>query len=258
MNALNTNSPAWSSHAPLATQGNSSNIDFFNRLLRRSPELMTVTPTTYSRQSITRTVIRRGARQHHVGLYASRRNKALVPFESTLEKQACALLESQPRLVGYRTQPCAIQLPIDGKTRKVYPDFELTTVNGVALVDVKYEKASRKLAFQARASALQEYANQRGMNYAVLTEQHIRVPRMTATTWLMSLANGDARPQLHKAVRTWLSSLYGSTIGDLFDLSAGYPAVQNVLASSILDGHLRVDWDYPIKDQLVIFSIEEQ
>lgn len=232
-------------------------IAIFEKLFALRPELKVLTPVTFIRQPTARRVIRKGSRQHNVGFYASRLNNALVPYESTLELQACALLESQPEVIAYRTQPYQIRLSIAGKLRVVYPDLQILTATGIALADIKFLQSTRKQAFHARNEALHDYARQRGIGYTVLTEAEIRVPRMKTAQWLTSLARGKARPQLHEAVWQWLSSLDQSTFGEAFGMAIGYPAVRSVLAELALDGHLDLDWDRPICDQRVQILFEQ-
>ena len=233
-------------------------IPFFERLLEHSPEVMLLMPVTYVRQKTARKVIRLGNRQNNVGLFASRINRALVPYESTLEKQACALFESQPSIIGYISQPYCVRLHIAGTRRFVYPDFELRTQWSKALVDVKFKRPSEKRAFRERGDALRFYAEQHGMRYAVLTEEEIRIPRTTNAMWLYSLSRGRARPQLSEAVWAWLLSLSHPTFGDIFTMTAGYPAVRNVLATLALDGHLGLDLDTPLRDQVINQTPEEK
>lgn len=233
-------------------------IPFFEKLSNQNPEVMLLTPLTYVRQPTARQIIRMGNRQNNVGLFASRINRTLVPYESTLEKQACALFESQPSITGYISQPYCVRLRIAGTPRFVYPDFELRTQWSKALVDVKFKHPSEKRAFRERGDALRFYAEQHGMRYAVLTEEEIRIPRTTNAMWLYSLSRGQARPQLSEAVWAWLRSLSRPTFGDIFTMTAGYPAVRSVLATLALDGHLGLDLNVPLQDQVIYQTPEKK
>lgn len=233
-------------------------IPLFDRLFANHPETRTLVPETYQRQPVARTVIRKGDRQHHVGLFSSRLNKALVPFESTLEKQACSIFESWSNINGYISQPYAINLEYGGTRHKVYPDFELTTNDTLVLVDVKFASKAREQAFLERADALTRYADQRGMAYHVLTEQEIWGRRLENAHWLLSLARGKALPELIESTWQWLSSQRGRTLGEIFRATSAYPQVQCVIASLALDGHLDINWDAPISEQPVLLLVAEE
>lgn len=224
-------------------------IPFLDELFSRHPELEMLTPVHYERQSIARRIFRTGNRRHNVGLFASRLNQAMVPFESNLEKHACALFESRSEILDYRSQPMAIQLFFLGQFREVYPDFILTTARRSVLVDVKFSEQARRSKFLARAEALQHYARQRGMGYTVLTESEIRVPRMESAAWLISLARGIPSPQLTEQVWAWLKTMADQTLSEVITKTQMYPQVQCTLAALILDGHLEFDWDRDLKPQ---------
>lgn len=223
-------------------------------LFAQRPDLRQLLPVTYQRQTTARKVIRKGDRDHHVGLFPSRLNQAMVPFESSLEKQACTNFESYPEIQAYRSQPCEVRLYYAGKTRTVYPDFELTTTNKKILVDVRYKKKTRKPLFRERCAALEFYAEQRGMGYTLITEKTVRGRRLLNAQWLLSLAIGKAEPGLTKAVWEWILDLNKPTFGNLFQQTTAYPQVRCVLACLALDGHLAIDLDRPLRDQEVCRS----
>lgn len=217
----------------------------------RKPDLCRLVPVTFQRQSTSRKVICKGDRDHHVGLFASRLNQALVPFESALEKDACCIFEGHPEIQAYRSQPYKVRLYYAGKTRTVFPDFELVTVRRKILVDIRHENNTQKPLFQERCDALAFYAEQRGMAYTLMTDQLIRSTRLINTRWLLSLIHGSPYPELIEIVWEWVLTLEVHTFGQLFDLTEVYPEVRCVLAGLALDGHLSMNLDEPLRDQLV-------
>ena len=233
-------------------------IELFDELFEKHPSSRLLVPTCYTRQQTARKVIRAGNRTHNIGYFASRLNQAMVPFESTLEKQACALFEATPKILGYISQPFAITVSFDGRTRTVFPDFELVMQDKRVLVDVKPHNKTLRRSFVAREQALTLYAALRGMHYTVMTEKHIRVPRMWESLWLYNhVRRGRAVDVLIETVWDWLHEIGQVTYGDAFDLSESYPAVQTVIASLILDGRVAVDWAYPVRVQPVCLAFYE-
>ncbi len=235
--------------------GHDLEIPLFDKLFSRHPDAKMLAPETYVRQPVARRVIKNGNRWHHVGLFSSRLNQALVPFESGLEKHACMFFESWSQINSYVSQPYAVRLFYAGKIHTIYPDFELITGGQRVLVDVKFEKEARKHNFQERVKALNFYSEQRGMSYSVLNEKEIRGHRLQNAHWLTSLARGKASPDLVEVVLGWLFTQDTQTLGDAIRSTAGYPQVQSVIASLALDGHLAFSWDIPIQDQLVSLVI---
>jgi hypothetical protein len=232
-------------------QRNCGRIVALESIFTQQPDLRQLVPVTYQRQPTARKVIRKGDRDHHVGLFPSRLNQSMVPFESALEKQACTTFESHPEIQAYRSQPFEVRLFYAGKVRPVYPDFELSTTNRKILVDVRHEKKTRKPLFRKRCNALALYAAQRGMGYTLMTEKTIQGERYFNAKWLLCLATGAPRPGLIKAVWKWILDLDRPTFGNLFQQTAAYPQVRCVLACLALDGHLGIDLDQPLRDQSI-------
>ena len=244
------------------TSNRRKGIELFNRsieqLFSQRPELRLLSPVTYQVQATARQVIRKGNRDNHVGMFASRLNQTMVPYESTLEKQACASFESFHEIQAYCSQPYAVRLFFAGKVRNVYPDFEMISKDKKIIVDIRHENNTRNPLFQQRYVALQNYAEQRGMAYTLLTEKTIRDQRLLNSQWLLSLAKGKAEPQLTAIVWNHICNLGELTFADLFDGTALYPQIHSVLACLALDGHLVVNWDQPLRQQRVCTIAEAE
>lgn len=196
-----------------------------------------------------RKVIQHGYRNHHVGLFASRLNQMLVPFESALEKDACAYFESLSEITGYRSQPMAIQLTYGTGHHKVFPDFELHTSSCRILVDVRFENNASSDQYRERCKALQTYAEQRGMRYALFTEKEIRGQRLENSRLLLNYCHGVPEQSFVLLVFNWLKGLGSQTISEAFNKVREYPAVWTVIAGMILDGQIIIDWNEEIDRQ---------
>ncbi|WP_419629366.1 TnsA endonuclease N-terminal domain-containing protein [Thiolapillus sp.] len=238
------------SHPPSSSEQR-EHAAILEKIFLQRPDLSQLLPVTFEHQPTSRKVIRKGNRDHHVGLFASRLNKAMVPFESTLEKQACFIFESHPEILNYRSQPYAVSLFYDGKTRTVFPDFELETAKRKILVDIRYEAKTRKPSFQERCHSLGFFAEQRGMRYTLMTEKMIRDTRLTNTQWLLSLINGQAQPELIEIIWRWILNLQALDFGKLFNLTSNFPQVRHVIACLAVDGHLGLDMNHPLLPQIV-------
>lgn len=228
-------------------------INFFDDLFAKYPDCRALAIKTYERQKPARKVIRKGDRNHFVGLFASRINQALVPFESNLERDACSLFESFSEIQSYRSQPYRIRLWYADGIRNVYPDFEVTKHSGeILVVDVKRSHSAKSSRFLQRINELSFHCHQRGMGYFLLTEEEIRGNRIKNARWLLSLCHGCAHQRVVDSLWQWLDSLEPLTLGEVFQNIAGYPSVRTALAELILDGHIAVDWENELLNQTVI------
>jgi hypothetical protein len=98
----------------------------------------------------------------------------LVQFESEQERKLILLLERNPLVVNYVSQPETLTF-IDGKgrQRKYTPDFQIWRVNGqVELheVTVQSRRESHE-SLQEREAAAQQICQERGWRYVVHTDQ---------------------------------------------------------------------------------------
>lgn len=225
-------------------------IPFFEALFEVQPEYGRLIPRRFTRQPVSRPVFRKGHRRHHVGRFPSRRNGTMVPFESTLEKQACTLFESYPEINAYRSQPYPVRVFFEGRNREVYPDFELVFSDQKVLVDIRFEQGTLSDRFQARMAALDLYTAARGMRYVVLTERAIRTSRLEASSRLLSWCHVEPLPALIDAVIEWLQTNPATTIGGLLHTTTAYPAVSTVIAGLLLDGYFELNWDKPLYGQV--------
>lgn len=112
-----------------------------------------------------RVITRSGCRPR--GSFPSAKNGRMVHFESVLEKHACYLLEFSPGVRSYQEQPL-VELPT-GERR--YPDFEIVdAMGGINYVEVKSRKQLARPEVSERLQCLEEYLNDQGFGYQVLTE----------------------------------------------------------------------------------------
>jgi len=229
-----------------------ADLSIFERLRAKQPTAFDLIPLTFQRQETARKVIKPGERNHWVGLFSSRLNRMLIPYESGMERKAFLLLETHPQIRSYRSQPYCIELRVQGKTRKVYPDVELISSKGQSLLEIKPASQLKKPRNQARFAALRDWAAHRSMRFSVLTEREIEGQRLTSATWLLSLTRGRCEQRLREATWQWLGSHLDLKFGRALSVTTRYPAVQSALCELVLDGFIVVDLDQPIENQPLI------
>lgn len=109
------------------------------------------------------------------GRFPSRKSGRTVAFESLIERDALLLFEFSRGIVSYREQPYSIHYPLDGRTRKYTPDFELTLASGaVLLVEVKPEEKALAADEQRRLRRIGEHFSELGVAFRVLMDTQIR------------------------------------------------------------------------------------
>ena len=234
-------------------QGNCGQIKIFNELYAHTTQSETLKLLPYRKQPVSREVIRFGERNHHVGLFASRVNQSMIPYESSLERDACVCFESKQEIMAYSSQPTAIELNINGKCTTVYPDFLLETKKQNLLIDIKFSKNAETSKFKARTEALLAYCSNRNIGYSVMTENDIRTAQLDQSRWLTSVARGIPHDALIETVWFWLDQIPKETLySEVWAMLTNYSSVKTVIAGFILDGHLIVDLEKSINDQKIV------
>jgi hypothetical protein len=252
INNSTNNTPPFLGYAEISNK--EKRIPEFDSLFIEEPGCAILHPLKLRKQELSRKVIRHGFRTHNVGYFASRKNKALITYESSLEKHAYTVFESYPEINSYRIQPCGIKLHFLDKFRTVYPDFEVMMNDSVGLVDIRYLKNTHSPKFKARCQALSQYCLQRGYRYTVLTETELMTERRKNARLLLSYCNGLPHPLLLNNVQKWLFKVMPIQFDEVLKVTNAYPSVRTVIAGLILDGIIIINWDKPIHGQFLTKS----
>lgn len=210
-------------------------------------------PDEHIVQETARNIFKAGYRNHYVGLFWSRKNGCLVPFESGLERDCCLHLESLPSITGYKAQPGLVTYRMGGRMRKAYPDF-LVVDQHQNLIEVKHSDKASRPEMQEKVAILQQLLADRGFRYGVLTERDIRTPRLKVVRAVYTQARLGTHPQLRSALLDWIATEPGqASYEEVCELLCRLPAtVRAALDGAVLDGAFELDLAAPLNSQLMI------
>lgn len=115
-----------------------------------------------------------------IGHFASRKVALQMPFVSSLERDLLYLLEVDPEIRAYLTQPLNLRYRDYEFIRSHLPDVLSLTRDQIALIEVKYADEAALPEVQRRTQILKTGLAPHGIAYRVLTEKIIRAePRLT-------------------------------------------------------------------------------
>lgn len=109
-----------------------------------------------------------------VGFYYSSRAKRLIPWESQLERDCYRLLDLLPNVDRFFAQPCIAVTEVVDRQRKYYPDILVKMTEGFKVIEVKPFSELQKPENKEKFSAVKQWANDRGYEFEVWTERHVR------------------------------------------------------------------------------------
>lgn len=149
-----------------------------------------------------------------------------VAVESTLERDFALLQRFDPTVATVNEQPVRVEYRTTGGSRRVYvPDFLVTHQRPclpTKLVEVKFstDPALVSGALDECFAAARAFASVRGWSFEVVTEKHIRTPRLGNATFLLPYrqrsADAGIRARLLMALRSG-----PATVEELADVVGG-------------------------------------
>ena len=110
-------------------------------------------------------------------------------FESSLERDALILIEFNPSIVSYLSQPKTFDYFHNNKHRKYTPDIFIEYSNGKKLyIEVKYREDLRKdweILRPKFKAAIEELSDDKSARFKIWTENEIRTPLLKNATFLL-------------------------------------------------------------------------
>lgn len=177
----------------------------------------------------------------------------LVQFESEQERKLILLLERDPTVTNYVSQPETLQFCGDGGRQRTYtPDFKVWRTNGqIELHEVTIE--ARRIAresLQQREAAAHAICRQRGWRYLVHTDQTLPSGHEYANLDFLSAFRATINANA-ESTTWWLEQLAGE--GPVHPRSVLVRAEADRTAGSLLNGlhHMlwhgiiQMDWHQP-------------
>jgi hypothetical protein len=178
------------------------------------------------------------------GRFPSRKSIGRAEFESMLEADLLTLLEFDPLVERFETQPVTIRYEdADGKARRYTPDvlihFRAATELGCAptplLVEVKPREVLRAKWAEIRPKlrVAQAFARLNGWRVGVRTERHIRGPFLDNARFLLSYAHADADPESEHLVRDRLEIMRSASAAELLAAACWDPSNRALVLPSL-------------------------
>jgi hypothetical protein len=111
----------------------------------------------------------------NIGLFSSYKNMTGIWYESLIERDYMYLLESDPDVLSYSTQPLKIIYTWDNKPRKYTPDFLVERSSRTQIVEIKPATQVDSDKNQRLWRYVAPNCLERGWEFAVVTDEMIRV-----------------------------------------------------------------------------------
>lgn len=189
------------------------------------------------------------------GFNPSEKMASMIPWESTLERDAFLLFEMSSLVLRYYAQPEKLQYLLNGTTHRYYPDAKLELSDGtVAFVEIKPRARLDKPDIRERMEAVRQYYESKPDTKFLLMDEHdIRAePRLTN----LKLLAYHLSPKDSEGSSTYMESLHllpPNTIAGAVSVLGDIRLVYQLIAQ----GYLHCDLSQPLSEDSHIWIAEE-
>lgn len=195
------------------------------------------------------------------GGYSSRKNRAMDPFESTLEKEYLLLLDFDESVERFETQPVRIPRPgvSNGYVPDVLifflPDDKTGVVRKPLLAEVKTsdDLKRNKEKYAPKFAAARQFAEGMGWNFEIVDETQIRTPRLDNLKFLREYRNITPPDEDVRRVLNCIGDGETSSLA-LLETLAPTPEEQlywlPIIWSMLVSRHLVTDLDQPFSNDV--------
>lgn len=176
---------------------------------------------------------------HWTGYFYSARSGAngeVIPWESFLEKNALMLLECDPSVTSFVTQPFTLQHPWRRRPRRYTPDILVYRGRQPCVIEVKSLERLSSPTYRLRMRLLKEWLRRSGIQFQFWTEHHIhQQPRLGNAQFLMRYRIRDVANTAEHLIRQSLAQSQKSTIGQLgASVDGGIEDVLTLIVKGVL------------------------
>lgn len=121
--------------------------------------------------------IHKTGRKNVIGSFTSVKMKAIVEWESQIERDFMYFLEFDDDVRGYKAQPIKYRYTRDGKYKYHFPDFEIFrySTSKRKFVEIKPFNVTQDPQFREKSAAIRKQMQADGFDYVVVTDAQLRV-----------------------------------------------------------------------------------
>lgn len=180
----------------------------------------------------------------------------MAGFESSLERDWLRLLDFDPSVVALREQPFTIYYEADGRRTRYTPDV---------LVEYSQDRRARTVVYEVkpletlrsdwqllrpRFKAAVKYCRAQGWQFRIVTERHIRTPRLANATFLRRY-RAMAPLLVKQAQLKYTATVLGPTTPQALLVAAYWPVDEQAQAIPALwqlvaNGEIEADLNKPL------------
>jgi hypothetical protein len=177
----------------------------------------------------------------------------MVHWESTLERDAFYLLDTNPIVQEFREQPAQITYMLNDSEHRHFPDILVRTAHGCLFKEVKTDEEAADEKIIARTAHLKPLLHTQGFDYEVLRESDIRrEPRLSNAQRILRYGR---RPLNHHEQEKFIQRYFKNGCScNLIDITRSDRAQKDIphLCRMILVGTIAMDIERPWDNETLL------
>lgn len=152
----------------------------------------------------------------NIGKFPSLKNRRAIWYESLLERDYMYLLEIDPDVISFDSQPFRIRYFIDKEPHHYTPDIRVVKKNITEIVEVKPERKTLEAEFISLVKRIAPICAREGFKYRVATEATIRMePRLSNIKVLFKYCRTDITFQDQADLYRFFSTRKEATVKEI-------------------------------------------
>ncbi|MDH5750673.1 MAG: Tn7 transposase TnsA N-terminal domain-containing protein [Rhodospirillales bacterium] len=180
------------------------------------------------------------------GYFASEKSKEMNAWESFTEYKFMCLLECDPTVKSFYSQPIQVSYPWIKGRRRHTPDFLSWREDGPHITEIKWAKEAGKPENVERFQFFRDFFRQFGIAYHVCDQHVINLkPRLSNCQELIRHRGRGVSYEQKELVQGHLEHFQESSVSELADLLA-HPDGEEIVYAMVLRGHIAIDHNMPI------------
>ena len=177
-----------------------------------------------------------------IGYSASLKAGLSLPFYSAKERDFYYLLEADPEVLGFVSQPAKLQFYMDGERRTHVPDCLAVLESTAKICEIKPESKALSEKFKRRSQFLETEFERTNFSYHVVTDETIyQSPRFENSTFLCRFRGCKIDEALLFSIKERLESFGSERLSVLCRCFGDPDGVKVTVFVAIIRGRLRYD-----------------
>lgn len=188
-----------------------------------------------------------------IGKFPSLKMNTTVIWESQLERDCIYLLEIDPDVIAYRSQPFTIAYDNRDKRKKYTPDFLVERKSYRQIVEVKPESKVKEFSQTNRFRQAANFCLVHDLEFVIITEKTIKVqPRLDNIKLLHRYARVSVPWHSYANCLDYFDSVITSTISEAEKELRAKRITYSCLLKLLWSGFLLTDMMQPITAQSLV------